>query len=112
MMWNGWGFFPWPVLFVIPMIAMAVFMAVRLSQRRGPTGRRCGFVAPPAASVGPVAPPPAEDPIVTLRDRFARGEIDLPEFEARLEGLLRSDPNESIPWQQLPPTGASSQTTR
>jgi len=47
MMPTGWGFFPWPVLLVIPMIAMAVFTAVSLSQRRGPRGTGCGFLAPP-----------------------------------------------------------------
>jgi len=111
MMPTGWGFFPWPVLLVIPMIAMAVFTAVRLTQRRGPG---CGFLAPPspAATVGAVAPPPAEDPLVILRERFARGEIDLSDLEARTESLLRSDPNQSIPWQDPPATAASSGTTR
>lgn len=45
MMSMGWGFFPWPVLFVIPMIAMAVFMAVGRSQHSGARGPGCGFVA-------------------------------------------------------------------
>ena len=112
MMSMRWGFFSWPVLFVIPMIAMAVFMIVRRSQYRGPMGPGCEFVAPLAPSTVPVAALLLEDSVVTLRERFARGEIDLPEFEARLEGLLLSDPNESIPWQDLPATAASSRTNR
>lgn len=101
MMPTGWGFFPWPVLFVIPMMAMAVLIAIRLSHHRGAMGPRCGFGASPTTTMDVVAPPPAEDPMVVLRDRFARGEIDLPEFETRLEGLLRTDPNESMFRQDL-----------
>jgi hypothetical protein len=101
MMPNGWGFFPWPVLFmfIIPMmIVMAVLMAVWMSHRRGSIGPGCGVAAPPVRSVGPVASLPVEDPMVTLRERLVRGEIGIPEFEARLESLLRSDPHQSTPW--------------
>ena len=107
MMPTGWGFFPWPVLFVIPMVAMAVFIVTRLVRHNGAMGPRCGIAAPPAPSVHEVAPLPAEDPMVALRDRFTRGEIDLPEFEARLEGLLRHDPGESNPRPDRPVTAAS-----
>jgi hypothetical protein len=34
---------------------------------------------------------------VTLRERYARGEIGKAEFEDRLDGLLRSDPGEAKP---------------
>ena len=39
------------------------------------------------------SPPPAlrQDPLETLRDRFARGEIDQEEFERRLESLLETE---------------------
>ncbi|MGC8511038.1 MAG: SHOCT domain-containing protein [Acidimicrobiales bacterium] len=40
-------------------------------------------------------PAPVEDPLTILRERFARGEIDLREFETRVERLLRADPLES-----------------
>ena len=109
---TGWGFFAWPVLFVIPMITMPVFMAVRLSQHRGAMGPGCGFVAPLAPSTVPVTALPVEDPTVTLRERFVRGEIDLPEFEARLEGLLRSEPNQSTPWPDTLATDAPSRGIR
>lgn len=93
MMFIGWGFFPWPVLFVIPMmIAVAEFLARHAGHRPG-----CGFAAPPAQQVQAVTPPVAADSMVTLRERFARGEIGLPEFEARLDGLLRADAGESMP---------------
>lgn len=112
MMPTGWGFFPWPVLFVIPMVTMAVLMVIRLAHHDGPMGPRCGVTAPPARSAGEVAPPLVEDPMVVLRDRFARGEIDLAEFEARLERLLRTDPSESVPRWGRPATAASSGRTR
>lgn len=35
------------------------------------------------------------DPLETLRERYARGEIDEAEFERRLEDLLETDPDES-----------------
>lgn len=35
--------------------------------------------------------PPRQDPVETLRDRFARGEIDQAEFERRLEYLVETE---------------------
>ncbi len=35
--------------------------------------------------------PPRADPLETLRDRFARGEIDQAEFERRLEYLVETE---------------------
>jgi uncharacterized membrane protein len=90
MMPSGWGLFPWPVLFVIPMIVAAVFMA----RRRGTMGHGCHVIAPPSTAMSQSVPAPAEDPLVVLRERFARGEIDLREFETRVEYLLRADPLE------------------
>ena len=100
------------MLFVIPMMVMAVLIAIQLSHHRGAMGPACGFGASPAATVDVVAPPPAEDPMVVLRDRFARGEIDLPEFETRLEGLLRTDPNESMFRQDLAGNAAAPRRIR
>ncbi|MHB1487281.1 MAG: SHOCT domain-containing protein [Acidimicrobiales bacterium] len=98
MMSTGWGFFPWPVLVVIPaMGAMVVFMVLRSGFGRGAMGPGCGPGPRPAGLVQPVEGE-AVDPIDTLKERFVRGEIDLAEFEHRLEGLLRSDPTETTPW--------------
>ena len=95
MMWSS---FPWPVLFVIPvMIAMVVFMALRSGFGRGSMGPGRWFGAPSARPEELAKPPAAEDPLVTLRERYARGEIGKAEFEDRLDGLLRSDPGEAKP---------------
>ncbi|GAC1610993.1 MAG: hypothetical protein NVS3B26_21040 [Mycobacteriales bacterium] len=108
MMTAGGGFFPWPVLFMIPiMIAMVVFLARRAGHSPGGTPG-CGSAARLAPPVDAVSPPAAQDPMVVLRERLARGEIGLPEFDARLTGLLRSDPAESMPWWGNPaPVGPS-----
>ncbi|GAC1602044.1 MAG: hypothetical protein NVS3B21_30000 [Acidimicrobiales bacterium] len=90
-MMMGWGFFPWPVLFmVLMMLTMAGFMA--LGPGRGAMGPGCGFGARRSTHSRPTPAPAPPDPMVTLRDRYVRGEIDTPEFERRLEGLLGSDP--------------------
>ena len=54
MMPSGWGLLPWPVLFVIPMTAMVVLMAIRLPHHRGTMepGRGLG-ASPVAPSRGP-----------------------------------------------------------
>jgi len=99
----GWGFSPWPMLVVAVMIAFAVSMALRMVHGHGPMG--CGYApsSPPLrhreVEAAPAAP---EDPMSTLRRRFVDGEIDLPEFEARLDALLRTDPNLSMPWWDQP----------
>lgn len=99
MMSMGWGFFPWPVLFVVPvMVAMIVFMALRSGLGRGGMGPGCGFGSPPSGNPGPTELPAPEDPMVTLRERYVRGDIGTDEFERRLDGLLRSDPTKAMPW--------------
>ncbi|MDA8040209.1 MAG: SHOCT domain-containing protein [Actinomycetota bacterium] len=98
-----WGSFPWPMLLVIPaMIAVALFMSLRLMSQRsrsalGGWGPGCGFGHAPGAP-GELAEPPArEDPMMTLRERYARGEIDIAEFEQRVDGLLRTEPDRWMP---------------
>ncbi len=89
MMWHT-SF--WPVLVVIPVaLASAVTVFRRAVGRSGPMGPGCGF--------GPSRPvrderqeqPAREDPLVIVRDRYARGEIDHAELEKRVEGLLRTE---------------------
>ena len=88
MMPDGWGLFLWPLMFIFPILAA---MASRVPRTQS---------AP--------APAPVEDPMVTLRDRFVRGEIGMYELEARPQGLLESDPHQSMPWwdNPIPPAAA------
>ncbi len=101
-----WSFSPWPVLFVIPaMIVMGVFLAVRIVHGHSATGCGSAPSSPPPRhwEVEVPTPPPApEDPMSTLRRRLLDGEIGLPEFEARLDALLRTDPSLSMPWWDQP----------
>lgn len=104
MMSMGWGFFPWPIVAVAVMIAFAVLMAARLARGHGAMG--CGF-SPSAPTrrrweVETPTPPAPQDPMSTLRRRLVDGEIGLPEFEARLDALLRSDASLSMPWSDQP----------
>ncbi|GAC1341137.1 MAG: hypothetical protein NVSMB29_11150 [Candidatus Dormibacteria bacterium] len=90
--------FPWPLL-VIPVlmgVAMMSFMALRLAG--GGIGPGCGMGAHRNPNPVPAPTPTPPDPMVTLRDRWARGEIDSAEFDSRLDGLLRSDPGKTMPW--------------
>jgi len=94
-----WSLFPWPVLLVIPaMIVVGLLVASRSGFGRSGMGRGCGVAEAPISPQQLAKPPATEDPMVKLRERLVSGEIDLPEFERRLEGLLRSDPGESMPW--------------
>lgn len=82
---------------------MLAFMAVRMRPARTGDGDQCGAGQPviSAQAVSTAATPavaPAADPMDILRDRFARGVIDTEEYERRLVGLLRSDPEEKMPW--------------
>ncbi|GAC1611318.1 MAG: hypothetical protein NVS3B26_23410 [Mycobacteriales bacterium] len=101
------------MLFMIPMMIAG---AVVLTRRVGPSpGRRapgCECAGRSVRSVDAVAPPVGQDPMVVLRERLARGEIGLPECEARLTGLLRSDPATTMPWWGNPAPVAPSGATR
>lgn len=93
---SGTGF-PWLAgVIVMALVMMAVAAAAFLLWRRTFSPRDKGSLPAPKTS-GPVLEPPT-DPMVALRDRLVRGEIELPEYEVRLEALLRSDPAERMPW--------------
>ena len=85
MMLAGWGF-PWPVLF-IPAVMMFIMLRRALkgcgASTRAPSERRGQGVT-------------SEDPLVTLRERYAHGEISDDEFAQRLDGLIRSEPSHTV----------------
>ena len=85
MMLTGWGF-PWPVL-LIPAVMMFI-MFRRASKGCGASTRAPGEQRGQGTT--------SEDPLVTLRERYANGEIGDDEFAQRLDGLLRSEPSQTV----------------
>lgn len=98
-MMSGWSFFPWPILFIAPiMAAMFMFMALRMRINSETMNHKHGIGSHEMKTTASKENVAFEDPLVTLRDRYVRGEIDTPEFERRLESLLRSDPAHTKSW--------------
>lgn len=96
----GWGFFPWPVLFVIPVIiAMVVFMALRSGLGR--MGPSCGAGSRPSDNPKSVESPTPQDPLVTLRERYARGEIDTTESSAAWTDCYALSPLRTVLEEQM-----------
>ena len=92
MMWHT-SF--WPVFVVIPVvIALVVSVARRFAAGHGAMGMGCGFGPPHPIAEKTTEPPAREDPLAIVRERYARGEIDLAELEQHVEVLLRSDGTE------------------
>ena len=91
MPWGGPGPW-WPLLVVIPLV-MLTAIAFMAWMMRGMFG-----FGRDRDTRRELDTPKREDPMVILRERYVRGEIDTEEFERRLDGLLRSDPEEKMPW--------------
>jgi len=93
-MGTGSGLVPLLMLLVVALIAMwGVGMGWMVSQ-----GRRAGY----GSLAGNGAPHLAlaeayRSPAELLRERYARGEIDISEFEERISGLLRAPASPSRP---------------
>ena len=85
MMLAGWGF-PWPILL---MPAVMMFIVFR------PSSRGCG-VGTRALGKQRGQGAASEGPLATLRERYAHGEIGDDDFAQRLDGLLRSEPNQTL----------------
>jgi putative membrane protein len=75
MMWGGWyGMFMGPLMMII-FIAVIVILVVLVVRWLGGSGN--GLSAHPHT-------PPGKTPVDILKERFARGEIDKEELNARL----------------------------
>ncbi len=97
MSWGGaqapmWGAaVAWvAMLIVLSLLLGGLYALVRSSTSRpdfrpdpGPSARGAQF--------GSAA---AEDPVQILREHYARGEIEIAEFEQRIAGLLRTEPGQ------------------
>jgi uncharacterized membrane protein len=86
----------------VVLIVVLIMLAVRYLNRTNPPaqGQWPGQVVPPPAT--PVRPEPLE----ILRERFARGEITLDEFETAKRALgYPSSPQPPPPGPGSPPTG-------
>lgn len=85
--------FPWPLamLAVMAIVALVMMGLARMAMKRGGHTPLCGPGSGRHVGTGPAATDAGTDPLVTLRDRYARGEIDIAEFERRVDGLLRTE---------------------
>ena len=98
MMGNGSGPLWLMILIGLAAVSVAAFALIGRGvwRERHHPDFRAGLL--PAGQTTVPAGDVRKDPMVMLRERLVRGEIDLPEFEKRLEALLRSDPAEQMPW--------------
>lgn len=87
----GWAMLIFPLILVIvaAVAATAVIRAARTGSGWRPPGRnRPGL---PHEDTVPMADRARPDPLIVLRERYARGEISHDEFTRTVEGLLRTE---------------------
>lgn len=80
--YNGMGWGGWIVMSLVMLAFWALVVFAVVAVFRG-VGR----------SSGPVEPTTRRDPLETLQERFARGEIDADEYEARAKVLRDGRPD-------------------
>lgn len=80
--YNGMGWGGWIVMSLVMLAFWALVVFAVVAVFRG-VGR----------SSGPVEPTTRSDPLETLQERFARGEIDADEYEARAKVLRDGRPD-------------------
>ena len=95
-MGNGPGAW-WPLIIAMPLAMVSIGIVMMLVVTRGRPGRRDGWLSNLGRHRAPTEPTrelpqPREDPLAILRERWARGEIDMEEFERRLDQLVRTEP--------------------
>ena len=86
--WHGWAglvFMGLALLFWVGVVALIAWLVARLATRRSPAA---ALAAAPALAY---APPSAME---TLRQRYARGEIDATTFDQMAERLRASEQRE------------------
>lgn len=94
----GWVWL-WPLGFFL-MIGAGVVLIVWLAANAGRSNRQ-----PPPAWPGPPPSPPRPEPLDILRERFARGEINVEEFETAKRALGYPSGPLAPPGPPAPPGG-------
>ena len=114
MSWGGaqasmWGVaLAWMgMVIVLGLLIGGAYALARSSTRRSGSWPGPGLPARGAQFGVPVR----EDPLLTLRERYARGEIEFAEFEQRVEGLLRTEPGQPDPQDKATDQSASGPPT-
>jgi hypothetical protein len=98
----SWGEAQWPMwgivlmcVAVVAVLGLAVWGAYALatsSTRRSRSGRDPDQEGRRPRIMSETGTAEKQDPVLTLRERYARGEIDEVELDRRLDGLLRTEP--------------------
>lgn len=104
----SWGGAQWPMwgvvlawvmmLVVLGLVVWGIYALANGATRRPGSGRG----PDPEKGGAQSGRPGPEDPVLTLRERYARGEIDVVEFEQRLDGVLRTEPGHLSPGHRAP----------
>jgi putative membrane protein len=86
--WNGWGVGSVIFMIIVTVLLIALVVLAAMWFRNG-SSRQTGQAAPPApVPQGYGTPPnPTERAKAILDERLARGEIDVQEYQARLQAL-------------------------